>query len=117
MTGTCSLSVLVSHKTLLAPVFMHGSEAMLWRKKERSRGRAVQMDNLRGSLGIRRMDIVPNARIRELCGVKKGLDERINEGALRLFGHVEMMECDRIPKRVYVGESAGSHTEEMDLYR
>ena len=31
---------------------------------------AVQMDNLGGLLGIRRKDRVPNARIRELCGVK-----------------------------------------------
>ena len=34
--------------------------------------RAVQVDNLRGLLGISRMDKVPNARIRELCGVMKG---------------------------------------------
>ena len=40
------------------------------------------MDNLRGLLGIRRMDRVPNAWIRELCRVKKGLDERIDEGVL-----------------------------------
>ena len=56
---------------------------MLWREKEGCRMRAVQMDNLRGLLGIRRMDRVPNARIRELCGVRKGLDERIDEGVLR----------------------------------
>ena len=37
------------------------------------------MDNLRGLLGIKRMDRVPNAQIRELCGVRKGLDERIDE--------------------------------------
>ena len=40
------------------------------------------MDNLRGLLGIRRMDRVPNAWIRELCEVKKGQDERIDEGIL-----------------------------------
>ena len=40
---------------------------------ERSRVRAVQMDNLGGLLGIRRMGRVPNSRIRELCGVRKGL--------------------------------------------
>ena len=44
------------------------------------------MDNLRGLLGIRRVDRVPNARIRELCGVKKGLDERIDEGVVRPCG-------------------------------
>ena len=51
---------------------MYGSETMLW-KEERSRIRGVLMDNLRGLLGIRRMDIFPNARIMELCGVKKGV--------------------------------------------
>ena len=55
------------HETLLVPVLMYGSETMLWKEKERSRVRAVQMDNLRGLLGIRRMDRVPNAQIRELC--------------------------------------------------
>ena len=40
------------------------------------------MDNLRELLCIRRMDRVPNARIRELCVVKKGLEERIDEGGL-----------------------------------
>ena len=46
---------------------------------ERSRIRAVQMDNLRGLLGIRRMDKVPNARVRQLCGVTKCVDEKIDE--------------------------------------
>ena len=35
--------------------------------------RAVHMDNPRRLLDIRRIDKVPNARIRELCGVRKGL--------------------------------------------
>ena len=43
---------------------------------------AVQMDNLRGLLVIKRMYRVPKARIRELCGVRKCLDERIDEGVL-----------------------------------
>ena len=64
---------------------------MSW-KKERSRVWDVQMDNLRGFLGIRMMDRVLNVQIWELCRVKKGLDERIDEGVLRWFGHVERME-------------------------
>ena len=40
------------------------------------------MENLRGLLVIRRMDRVPNAWIRELWGVRKGLDKRIDEGVL-----------------------------------
>ena len=41
------------------------------------------MDNPSGLLGIKRIDRVPNARIRELYGVKKVLDERIDGGVLR----------------------------------
>ena len=58
--------------------------------------KAVQMGNLIGLLGIRRMDRVSNARIRELCGVKKGLDEWIDKCFLRWFTHVERVEKDRI---------------------
>ena len=69
---------------------------------------AVQMDNLRFLLGIRIMNKVPNAQIWEFFGVTKGVDERIDEGVLRWFGHVERMENYFIAKRVYVVECSGS---------
>ena len=77
------------------PVLLYGSETIIWREKERSRIRVVQMG---------RMDRVPNARIRELCGVAKGVDESV----LRWFGRIQRMENDRIVKKVYVGECVGS---------
>ena len=49
-------------------------------------------------------------QIRELCGVRKSLDEKIDEGILRWYDHVERMERDRIAKRVYVGECAGTRS-------
>ena len=100
----------VFYESLLVPFLTYGSEIMIWREKERSRIRAVQMDNLGGLLGIRRMDKVPNARIMRLCGLTKGLDEHIDESVLRLFYYVERMENDRMAKRVYVGECAGSRS-------
>ena len=75
---------------------------MIEKEKERSRIMVLQMDNLRGLLGIKKMDKVPNARIRELSGEAKCVDERIEVGVLRWFGHVERIENDRIAKRVYV---------------
>ena len=66
------------------------------------------MDNRKGLLDIMGMDRVPNARIRELCGVTMGVDERIDEGVLRSYGHVEGMENDRTAKRVYVRVCASS---------
>ena len=91
------MSELVLHETLLVPVLMYCSETILW-KEDRSRVRAVQMDNIRGLPSIRRMGSVPNARIIELSEVRKGLDERIDEVILRWFGHVERMERDWVTK-------------------
>ena len=68
------------------------------------------MDNLRGLLGIKRIDRVPNELIRELCGVAKGVDERIDESVLRWVGHIERLENDRISKRMYIGECVGSRS-------
>ena len=39
-----------------------------------------------------------------------GVNERNDEGVLRWFGYVERMEKDKIAKRVYVGECAGSRS-------
>ena len=38
----------------------------------------------------------------------KGVDEKIDEGVLRWFGHVGRMNNDMIAKSVYVGECADS---------
>ena len=68
--------------SLLVKVLLYGSGAMIWRENKRSRIRAVYMDNLRDLLDIRRMDRMPNAWIRELCGVPKRVDVWIAENAL-----------------------------------
>ena len=59
--GACKFSVLESCRKHCLYLFF-----CLRKEKERSRIRVVQMDILRGFLGIRRMDRFPNAQIREL---------------------------------------------------
>ena len=54
-------------------------------KKERSNINTVQMDNHKGFSGIRRIDVIPNASVGELCDVKKGMNERIDESVFRGF--------------------------------
>ena len=61
----------------------------------------MKMDNLRGFLGIIRMDRRPNAWIGNLYGVIKWVDERIDD-------HTEGMGNDRIARRVYVVECVGN---------
>ena len=61
-------------------------------------------------LGIRRMGRILNAQMRKLCTVRKGLNDTIEEEVLQWLSHEERMERDRITKRVYVGECAGSRS-------
>ena len=59
----------VLREALLVLVLLNLSETMIWRENERLGIIAVQMNNIRGLFGIRRMDRLLNARIRELCTV------------------------------------------------
>ena len=65
LLGVYSLSVLGCYMRhcLCMPFLMYDSEKVIW-KEARSRIRAVQTDNLRGLLGIRRMDKTLNAWIK-----------------------------------------------------
>ena len=87
---------------MLIPLVTYGSETMIWKEKERSRIRAVQMDNLKRS-----------ARYQENGGNPKCTDKAVvqsDEGVFRWFSHMERLENYRIAKRVYLGECAGSHS-------
>ena len=93
---------------LIVPVLMYGTGTLISKEKDKASVKGVQMDNLRSLLGIRRIDKFPNARIRDLWQVTKEVDERIDEGVIGWFGHVENMESDMIARRVYVEECTGS---------
>ena len=58
---------------------MYGSETMIWKVMDRSRIKAVQMDNFRGFLCIRRKSQMHKYRI---CVVMKGVIERNDEGVV-----------------------------------
>ena len=53
---------------------MYGSGIVVWRGMEMSRLRVriVQMDCIGGLLGIRRKYKITNARVIEMCGLRKG---------------------------------------------
>ena len=66
----------VLYESLLVPVLTYDSETLVWREKEKFILRAAQMNNLRGLLGIRRMNKSPGrtnkavVRSDERCGRK-----------------------------------------------
>ena len=77
------------HEALVMAVLLYGSETLILREKERYRTWAVQMENLRGVLGIRRIDRVLNEQIRVLYRMMKGVDEGTNKMFLQWFDHIE----------------------------
>ena len=78
------------------------------------------MENLRGLLGIRRIEKIPNVLIRELYGAKKGWIK----GLMKMFfGGLVTLEGWRIvemPKEcrrgVYVNSFSGSTTKKVDSF-
>lgn len=47
-----------------------------------------------------------NFRVRERCGIKS-MDERIEEGLLKWFGHIERMIEEWLTKMIYVSGPEG----------
>ena len=58
--------VRVLEEGLVVLVLMYVSEALVWREKERSRIRTVQMKNLKSFFGKKGMDGISNPQFREL---------------------------------------------------
>ncbi len=62
------------------------------------------MDYLRRISGIRKIERVRNEEVRNRCGVRKSVETRIGESVLRLYGHIERMDDERVVKRIYSSE-------------
>ena len=71
--------------------------------EERFKIMPVQMHNVRGLLGIRRIYRMPNPIVKELRSVKKRMDQSF----LLLFGHTKRENSHRIAKRIYKGRGMG----------
>ena len=95
------------YESLLAPTILYGSETLYMKEQEKSRVRAIEMDYLRKIVGVRRTDKVRNTMVREICGVKAGVDGRRERLMLGWFGHMNRMDDARTVKRIYVSECEG----------
>lgn len=69
-------------KSLLL-VLMCSSNIMVRKRGYRSKVQSFRMDNLKGLLGLRGIDKMRNGRVRQKCGVKNGVIERINESVVK----------------------------------
>ena len=67
-------------------VLSNGSETVAWREEGRYRIKALKIENYRSLFGIRRIDRVPDLRVKELSGVTKEIDEMTDESVLQCSG-------------------------------
>ena len=67
------------NQTLLIHVLLFDSETMMWREKEKSGTWALQKDTVRDLVNIMRMEKECQIHRLKLCGVMKGVDERIDK--------------------------------------
>lgn len=81
-------------------VFTFGAEAWVIHEKEGKMTRATEMDVLRKSAVISRMEKRTNTEVREIMKVTNSQDylESSNNKSLRWFGLVKRMEDNRLPK-------------------
>merc|ERR1712105_304859 len=95
------------YEGIVEPTLLYGCEAWTLNVHERRKVEAVEMNYLRNICGVRRMDRIANVEIRRRCGKTVGVGERMDQEVLRLFGHVEKMEVERLVRRVYDSDARG----------
>ena len=67
---------------------------------ERQKVNVFEMKCLRFMTGVSRLDRVRNEVVRARTGVRRELKARVDMNVLRWFGHVEMMDNERLLKKV-----------------
>ena len=74
------------YKAMVRPVALYGSESRASTQASTNKLHCMEMSMLRWSLGLTRLDRVPNDTIRMVMGVAP-IQEKIRERRLRWFGH------------------------------
>merc|ERR1712002_179932 len=92
---------------IIEPNLLYGCETWVLKVQDKKRMEAVEMNFLRNICGLRRINRVLNVEIRGMCGKNVGVSERMDQGVLRWFGHVERMGNEWLVKRVYDLEVRG----------
>jgi len=76
------------YKTVIRPVAFYGSQIWAMTKKVENTMNVLEMRIARWSLGVTRLDRIPNDVIRHKLGIAP-ITEKLREGRLRWYGHVK----------------------------
>ena len=94
------------YEGIIEPSLFYSCAVWTLKVSERKIMEAVKMNCLGNICGLRRIDRIPNVEIRR-CGKNVSVSQRIDQGVLRWFRHVERMGNERMAKRVYESNVRG----------
>ena len=90
----------VLYEKVVVPAVMYGSESWGMKVKERQKLNVFVMKCLRSMTGVSWLDRVRNEIVRVRTGVRRKLAATVDMNILRLFGHAERMDNERLLKKV-----------------
>lgn len=90
------------YKTIIEPITTYGAESWSITERNRKKIEAVEMDFLRRSLKVSRLEHIKNEEIRERSAKKETILHHIEQKQLLWYGHINRMEEERIPKNVFL---------------
>lgn len=88
------------YHSIVQSILLYGSDTWELTKRDKQRINAVEMDFLRRSCRVSRMDRIRNLEIRERIGKLDTTIEQIEKKRLIWFGHTQRMREERWPKKV-----------------
>ncbi|KAK3546326.1 hypothetical protein QTP70_025678 [Hemibagrus guttatus] len=100
------------YRTVVRPAMLYGLETVSLRKRQESELEVAELNMLRFSLGVTRLDRIRNEYIRGTAHVGR-LGDKVREARLRWFGHVQRRERVPVkqeqpgafpPRRTYIPE-------------
>lgn len=86
------------YNTVIKSIVLYGAEGWRWTEDDKRRLEALEMDALRRSCRISRLDRVRNTKIKELIGLKENIVQEAGKRQLIWYGHVKRMADHRLPK-------------------
>lgn len=94
-------------QTMVESVLSYGCEVWSMNADIKRKLIAVEMDYLRRSAGVSRMEHVTNIEIRNRMGANETVVDRVEKRSLKWFGHLLRMPDDRIPKKIFKWQPPG----------
>jgi len=88
-------------ESIVKSIMLYGAETWELTQRNRQRLKAVEMDYMRRSCRVSRLQRVPNEEIKRRMKVEKQIDVDIEERRLKWMGHLGRMDDHRWPRKIW----------------